>query len=152
MSHCRGRYEIHAFLAGSNRKCDASAAALRPASRYAPVATPFRCRAGPQGAVFANRGSGASQVTLRSTGNRAKSHQSTVQRRTTLTPAAASRVLRRTATPHHARATMNHRGSVRAPRSSHIDIRAQGGGRKLPPSRSGFGPQCCPPPIIISAV
>ena len=48
--------------------------------------------------------------------NRPQSHQSHVQRRTALTPAKGGRV------------------------------RAQGEGRRLPPSRSGFRPQwCCPP-------
>ena len=89
--------------------------------------------------------------------NRAQSHQSHVQRWSALTPAKGGRVRRRvrreTATSHRAQATLSHRNSVRAPPSSRIDIRAHGGGRRFPPSRSGFGPQwCCPPPIIRSAV
>ena len=70
--------------------------------------------------------------------NGAQSHRSHVQRWTALTPATASRVLRKTAASHRAQVTLSHRNSVREPPC--IDIRPQGvRGKKvrsLPPDQA----------------
>ena len=147
------RYEIHTFSYVSNRKCGARAAVSRSASPALPISpalASFRRGAGPECAVFADRGFGASQVTLRKTGT-ARNRTNHMFNGESIN--ASERGARSSRNGHLAscpmQATLSHRIAIQFARHHHrASIFASRRGKKVP-SRSGFRPRwCCPPSII----
>ena len=130
-SRRRGPVRNSHFSSVSNRKCGARAAVSRSASPALPISpalASFRRGAGPECAVFADRGFGASQVTLRKTGT-ARNRTNHMFNGESIN--ASERGARSSRNGHLASCPSNtepsHRNSVRAPPSSRFHIRVKEG-------------------------